>query len=107
MKIFISQPMRDKSDEEIKLVREVVVKKLFRRYGDEEIEILDSFFEHLPMPEQVENKKIYYLGRSLELLSQADLVVFVDNWVNYTGCNIEHEVAFKYGVERAYINTMF
>ena len=46
MKIFISQPMSDKTDEQIKSERESVKELLSMQYG--EVEIIDSFFESAP-----------------------------------------------------------
>ena len=40
---------------------------------------------------------VWYLGKSLQLLSEADLVFFVNDWENYRGCAIEREVAEEYG----------
>lgn len=42
-KIFISQPMRDKTDEEIKAERAEIVKRVTERFG--EVEVIDSFIE--------------------------------------------------------------
>ena len=41
-KLFISQPMRDKTDEEIKTERAEIVKRVTERFG--EVEVIDSFF---------------------------------------------------------------
>ena len=46
-KVFISQPMKDKTDEEIKAVRAAVSKHIANLYNDE-AEIIDSFFEGAP-----------------------------------------------------------
>ena len=45
-KLFISQPMRDKTDEEIKAERAKIVKAVTERFG--EVEVIDSFFESAP-----------------------------------------------------------
>lgn len=44
-KLFISQPMRDKTDEEIKAERARIVKAVVERFG--EVEVIDSFFLNL------------------------------------------------------------
>lgn len=43
MKIFISQPMRGRSDEEIQTEREKMIDAVKRQYG--EAEELDTFFQ--------------------------------------------------------------
>ena len=45
-KLFISQPMKDKTDEEIKAERAKIVEAVTERFG--EVEVIDSFFEAAP-----------------------------------------------------------
>lgn len=93
-KIFISQPMRDKTNEQIKSIREAVVKYVSNKY-DDDVTIIDSFFENAPH----DARPLWFLGKSFELLSTADLVVFVDNWNEYRGCVMENEACKKYDIE--------
>ena len=66
MKVFISQPMKGLTDEEILKVREEAITTVTRAFGTyEDIEIIDSFFQSAP----VDAKPLWYLGKSLELLS--------------------------------------
>ena len=92
-KLFISQPMKDKSNEEIKAAREAVIKEVTELLG-EEVEAIDSFFENAPH----DARPLWFLGKSLELLSTADYVYFADNWKEYRGCRIEHQSALEYGI---------
>ena len=94
MKLFISQPMRDKTDEEIKSERNYIIGKVKERYPDTEIEVIDSFFENAPH----DAKPLWFLGKSLELLSTADIAYFADGWEEYRGCSIEHKCAIEYGI---------
>ena len=93
-KLFISQPMRDKTDEEIKSERNDIIGKVKERYPDTEIEVIDSFFENAPH----DAKPLWFLGKSLELLSTADIAYFADGWEEYRGCSIEHKCAIEYGI---------
>lgn len=96
MKIFISQPMRDKTNEQIKAIRESIVKYISNKYeSDEPVEIIDSFFENAPH----DARPLWFLGKSFELLSTADLAIFVDNWNEYRGCVMENEACKKYGID--------
>ena len=70
-KLFISQPMRDKTDEEITEERAKAIVKASELLG-EPVEVIDSFFEKAP----VGAKPLWFLGKSLELLSDADVVYF-------------------------------
>ena len=78
-KLFISQPMRDKTDEEIKSERNEIIQRVKERYPHEEIEVIDSFFETAPH----NAKPLWFLGKSLELLSTADIVYFAKGWEEY------------------------
>lgn len=97
MKVFISQPMNDKSDEQILEERELAKAKLEALYT-EPIEIIDSFFEEAPY----DAKPLWYLGESLKLLGEADTAYFCKDWEKYRGCTIEHECAVRYGIECIY-----
>ena len=94
MKLFISQPMRDKTDEKITSERNDIIGKVKERYPDTEIEVIDSFFENAPH----DAKPLWFIGKSLELLSTADIAYFADGWEEYRGCSIEHKCAIEYGI---------
>lgn len=92
MKVFISQPMNGRTDEEIKQERERITTELQGRYGD--VEVIESFFESAPH----EAKPLWFLGKSLELLSTADLAYFAKGWEDARGCRIENRCAIEYGI---------
>ena len=92
-KLFISQPMRGKTDDEILEERAEAVQAARDALG-EEVEIIDSFFKGAP----ASAKPLWFLGKSLELLSTADIAYFAPGWENARGCKIEHECALAYGV---------
>lgn len=92
-KLFISQPMRGKTNEEILKEREKAINEAKKIYG-KDIEVIDSFFQDAP----VDAKPLWFLGKSIELLSTADLVYFTNGWEKTRGCIIEHECAVRYGV---------
>lgn len=92
-KLFISQPMRGKTNEEILAVREKAIKSAERNIG-EPVEVIDSFFENAPH----EAKPLWFLGKSLELLSTADVAYFAKGWENARGCRIENQCAIEYGI---------
>ena len=99
MKVFISQPMKDKTDNEIKDERQAVLSALRRKYT-EPIEVIDSFFEGVPH----DATPLWYLGESIKLLGNADIAYFCKNWEKYRGCTIEHECAVRYGIKCIYAN---
>lgn len=96
MKVFISQPMGGKTDEQIKRDRDRAVGFLECIYK-EKLVILDSIFD---LDEGTH--PLVYLGKSLELMADADLVFFMEGWDESRGCVIEHEAAVRYGIQRRY-----
>ena len=93
-RLFISQPMRGKTDEEILSVRQKAIESAERHLG-EKVEVIDSFFRNAP----VDANPLWYLAKSLELLSTADVVYFAKDWENARGCRIENTCAIEYGIE--------
>ena len=101
MKVFISQPMRGLDDDTILAVREKALNAVKEMYREEEIELIDSFFKDAP----VDAKPLWYLGDSIRLLSEADLVVFVNGCEKDTrGCKIEYACAEAYEYKTLLIN---
>ena len=94
-KLFISQPMKGKTDEEILAERERAISKAKEMVG-EPVEVIDSFFRSAP----ADARPLWFLGKSLELLSVADVAYFADGWQDARGCRIEHECAVEYGIDR-------
>lgn len=92
-KLFISQPMRGKTDEEILKERKALIADVYMK-THEEIEVIKSFFESAP----TDATPLWYLGESLKLLGTADFAVFAPGWQDYRGCRIEHDAAVAYGV---------
>lgn len=93
-RLFVSQPMRGKTNEEIMAVREKAIESAERNLG-EKVEVIDSFFKDAP----VDANPLWYLAKSLELLSTADVAYFAKDWEEARGCRIENECAIEYGIE--------
>lgn len=86
--------MKDKTNEQIKLERNRAIAEVKRIYPDKDIEILDSFFENAPH----EAKPLWFLGKSFEVLSNADVAYFIGAWKAYRGCKMEYEACKNYGI---------
>ncbi len=97
MKVFISQPMKDKSDEQIKAERARAIEEIKKRFLEKDVEIIDSYFEDYP-DSKIKHKAVNYLGMSIQKLSEADAAYFVRGWSKYRGCQIEHLVAKQYDI---------
>ena len=92
-KLFISQPMKDKTDAEILAVREQAIQSAKNLLG-EDVEVIDFFFQDAPH----DAKPLWFLAKSLELLATADVVYFAKDWEKYRGCRIENTCAVEYGI---------
>lgn len=93
-KLFISQPMRGKTDEEILAERKKAIESAERNLG-EPVEVIDSFSQNDP----ADARPLWFLGKSLELLSTADIAYFAKGWEDARGCRIENQCAIEYGIE--------
>lgn len=93
-KLFISQPMNGKTNEEILEERKRIIKKAEAALN-EPLEPIDSFFKDAPH----DAAPLWFLGKSLELLSTADAAVFGKGWENARGCRIENTCAIEYGID--------
>lgn len=94
-KLFISQPMNGKTDEEILKVREEATEAAKEYLKDEEIEVLDTFYDDFTP----DAKPLEYLARALSDLAHAEVAYFAPGWESARGCWIEHECAEQYGID--------
>lgn len=88
MKVFISQPMMNRSNEILMRERSKVKQELI----SEGHEVVDSLFT---LPEG-KNTPLHYLAKSIELIAECDGVVFMKDWDLSRGCVMEHEIALQY-----------
>lgn len=89
MKVMISQPMRGKTNEQIRQERAELVQKL----ENKGYEVVDTVFENAPADEDV---AIYMLSQSIRYIGKVDGIVFMKGWENARGCKIEYYVAQYY-----------
>lgn len=95
-KLFVSVPMKGRTEVEIKETMEKM-KKIAEIYEGEELEMIDSYIEH--NPPQNSNQGVWYLGESLKKLSEADVVVGINDSWSWSGCHIEMQTAGAYGIK--------
>lgn len=96
MKVFISQPMRGLAERKIKLNRLKAIENIKRLYGND-VEIIDNYFDD-------NEKPLFNLGKSIELLSTADIIYLCKGWNKACGCNIEYMCASDYGIKIIFEN---
>ena len=92
-KVFISQPMRGKSKDEILTERNRIIEEIQNLIGDHEV--LDTYFDDFGEC----SKPLQYLAKSLFMLADADCAYFAQGWQDARGCRIEHDSAVAYDIE--------
>lgn len=102
-KIFISQPMRGRKDDEIREERREIMAQVAMRFPGEDVQEIQSFIPDEFHAANMKHVALAYLGKSLMMLAEADLAVFVQGYAEARGCRIEHEAAIAYSVDRIYV----
>lgn len=100
-KLFISVPMKGRTDEAIRKSI-TCMKQVAELMFGEELEVLDSYKEAAQIGSA--RISIWYLGESIELLSQTDYFIGVCNNIGYKGCRIESEIANSYDIPSKHID---
>lgn len=91
MKLMISQPMRGKTEQQIREERAELIKQLEK----EGYEVVDTIFaDETPKDSDA---ALYYLSRAIEAMSKVDGLVFMPGWQDARGCRIEFQIALEYG----------
>ena len=93
-KVFISMPMNGKTNEEIVKEFKSTKKRVLELFDG--CQVIDSVFSNFDLDNNA-NTPIHYLGRSIELLADADIVYFAKGWEKARGCLIEYQIAKTYG----------
>ena len=91
-KVFISQPMRGKTENEILMERNRIIEEIQTSIGDHEV--LDTYFDDFGPGA----KPLQYLAKSLWMLADADCAYFAPGWKDARGCRIEYDCAIAYGI---------
>ena len=91
-KVTISQPMRGKTEEQIRNERAELVKDL----TGQGYEVVDTIF---PGFKDECNIPLKYLAKALEHIADVDCVYFMDGWQDARGCRTEHQICVDYGVK--------
>lgn len=95
-KLFVSVPMKGRTEEEIKASIQKM-KKIAEIYEGEELELIESYIQDNP-PKDI-NEDIWYLGESLKKMAQADVFIGIYKPWNWGDCEIEEKVALYYDIK--------
>lgn len=100
-KLFISCPMKGRTEENIRNSMERMHKIAEATFG-EELEVIPSYIEHTP---PVDCKQaVWYLGESIKKLSEADYFIGIRYESAFTGCCVERQVAESYGIPSTFVD---
>ncbi len=105
-KLFISLPMKDKTEKEIKETMKFC-KALVENYLKEQVILIDTFINEEPESNEINNTGLYYLGKSIEMMAYADIAIFANGWMKARGCKVEYKAAVEYGVKILYEDRLF
>ena len=79
-KLFVSVPMKGRTEEEIRKTIDKM-KKIAEIFEGEELELIDSYIEDNPPKDN--NQAIWFLGESLKKLAQADVFIGISETERY------------------------
>lgn len=102
-KLFINCPMRGLTDEMIKANMEKM-HKIAEIVFDQKLEVIPSYI--IPAEEVPEGAitSMWYLGRSIQLMSEADYYIGVRGFYDYYNC-IENDIAHGYGFKTYFVDS--
>ncbi len=108
IKIFYSQPMHDKTEEEINdridrldnYIYGILRYRGFKETDLYRIEIIDNY-KHEGL--DADAGRLMHLGRSIQLMEDADLVIFNEKYFMAKGCLVEETVCKEYQIPYIYI----
>ena len=105
-KLFVSLPMRGLSEREIRK-RMNYLKSLVELELKEEVILIDTFIKDEPDSEEINDIGLYFLGKSIEEMAYANIIIFADGWKEARGCKVEYKAAVEYGVKILYEDHLF
>ena len=97
-KLFVSVPMRGRTEENIRASIEKMHKMAEIIFG-EELEVIPSYIEDHPPKNS--NEAVWYLGKSIQLMSEADYFIGTYSYLGgmvYPGCETESSIASNYNI---------
>lgn len=99
IKVFISQPMRSRPQDDILKEREVIEVIIKTMFAEQDVYFIDSFIQGAK-----DVNPLFCLGHSLIALSKADIAVFAPGWDKSRGCKIEWKCCVEYGIRTCTID---
>lgn len=100
VRVFFSQPMNGLTDEEIERERTYMLSE-FRDYiinelGFDDDVVIQDVNNNFDLKGPAGCGRLWYLGRSIQAMDEADYIVFHKDYANAKGCCVEHSVGYNY-----------
>lgn len=104
IKVFISQPMHGLDIKDVKAERDKALDAFYDfglacKWFTDEDKLVDVNMlwanEETSMLEEPKTR-LWYLGRSIQTMADADYVIFVRGWSKARGCKVEFQVCEQY-----------
>ena len=104
-KLFVSCPMRGRTEEQIRNSMDQM-HKIAEAIFNEKFEVIDTWIaDNAPA---CNREQLWYLGKSIEMLSQADAFIGVyDDKKEFDGCIVENYTAKLYGIPQYLVNLSY
>lgn len=100
-KLFISCPMKGRTEENIRKSMEKM-HKIAEIVFDQELEVIPTYIEHKLVG--ATNDAVYYLGESIKKMAMADYFIGIKEYSHrFHGCNHERNIASDYGIPSMYV----
>lgn len=90
-KVFVSLPMNGLDVKVIKKRQQ----EIFEKFALPNWELLETCDED---PEADSSNCLWYLGRSIQRMGKADVIIFSNDWRTARGCIAEHLIAEAYDI---------
>lgn len=106
-KLFISLPMGGRTKEDVMKSMKELHEVAEIMYG-RKLEVIPTYIEEEP-PDGL-NENIWYLGKSIEKLAEADYFIgckannTIKGQYKFKGCEVEAHIAIEYGIQYRFIN---
>lgn len=100
-KLFISCPMKGRTEENIRNSMERMHKIAEATFG-EELAVIQTYIPG-EAPD-VKHPRVWYLGESIKMMAEADYFIGIGYESAFTGCCVEYNVAQEYGIPYVNVN---
>jgi hypothetical protein len=98
LRVFLSQPMKGKSIEEIEEARDKYINQILESIKDD-IFVHDNIQTELPE----DTPSLVYLSNDIKMLADTDVVYFAPDYQSARGCRIEKAIAIEYNIPCYYL----